>query len=232
MKIKNEKEIFDLFVANERSLADVLKTPFIQDNDGRVCASDGFIVIMVNPDCVSGEYEIRDFGPKSPLRGYNCDKPLLVSDLQDALRRCPQVPEMKIIDTNVVQCPECEGTGEVTAEYVADYDDEEYDIECTCPICDGEGTIEEEVKEPTGNTIPDKACIIKFGKGYYPWYYIDTIIKTCEMLNIEKVKLVRTSKSDLSIIELSSDIHIGLMPLVGFLLNGKLLPAIDVKFTE
>ena len=58
-------------------------------------------------------------------------------------------------------------------------------------------------------------------------------IKACEMLKIEKVKLVRTSKSDLSIIELSSDIHICVMPLdSGALSEQEKKSAIEVKFTE
>lgn len=233
MKIKNEKEIFDLFVANERSLADVLKTPFIQDNDGRVWATDGYVLIMVNPYCISGKYEIRDFGRSMHLTVTNCDELLSVSDLRDALSRCPQEPEMKIKSKKVVRCPECEGTGVVTAEYEADYDDHVYEIEVDCPICDGEGTIEKEVKEPTGNSFPTKDSIIKLGKGYFKWYYIDTIIETCKILKIEKIKLVRTDTKWMNIFELSSDIHICLMPLnSGALSEQEKKSAINVKFTK
>ncbi len=212
MKIKNEKEIFDLYVEDENALRDTLKTPFIQENDGRVWASDGHILIMVNSECVSGEYETRDLGSKIPVREYNCDELLLVSDLQDALKRCPQEPEMKI-KYNVVKCPECDGDGEVDADYYADSDGEYYTISGTCPICDGEGTIEEEEREPTGNMIPKEDSIIKFGKGYFKWHHFKTVIKTCELLSIKQMRLVRTHKNELSIIELSKDIHIGFMPM-------------------
>lgn len=231
MKLKNEKEIFDLFVEDENGMRDILKTPFVQKNDGRVWASEGHFLIMVNSECVSGKYETRDLGSKLPVRDYNCDKSLLVSDLQDALKRCPQEPEMKIT-YKVVQCPECNGDGEVEADYYADSYGEFYTISGTCPICDGEGTIEEEEREPTGNMIPKENSIIKFGKGYFKWWYIDTIIETCEILKIEKIKLVRTSIFELSIIELSRDIHIGIMPMYLEDVQDRKKSAIKVKFTK
>lgn len=212
MKIKNEKEIFDLYVEKDNDLREVLKKPFIQETDGRVWASEGHILIMVNQECVSGKYEIGSLGNKLPVREYNTDIPLRVSDLQDAINRCPQEPEVKIT-YKVVECPECEGTGTVEAEYRADYDDDDYMISGTCPICDGEGTIEEEIENPTGRMVPKKDSIIKLGKGYFNWHHFETITKTCKMLDIENIRLVRTHKDNMSIIELSKDIHVGFMPM-------------------
>lgn len=233
MKIKNEKEIFDLFVADKDSFRDALKTPFIEKNDGRVMASDGFIVIFVNAKSVSCKYDIRDYSIVINTREYNCDKPLLVSDLRDALRRCPQEPEMKIKSVKTVRCPECDGTGRVTAGYEADYDDNVYDIEVDCPICDGEGTIEEEVKEPTGNSFPSEDSIIKLGKGYFRCRRIDKIIKACEMLKSGIIKLVRTDSAFPSTFELDKDIHICVMPLnSGALSEQEKKSAINVKFTK
>lgn len=233
MKIKNEKELLDLFVADKDEFKDILKTPFIQEDDGRVWATDGYVLIMVNPYFVSGKYEIRDFGRRMHLSVTNCDEFLSVSDLQDALKRCPQEPEMKIKSVKTVRCPECEGTGVVTAEYEADYDDHVYEIEVDCPICDGEGTIEEEVKEPTGNSFPTKDSIIKIGKGYFRCLRIYKIIKACEMLKIEKIKLVRTSTTDPNTFELDKDIHICVMPMdSGALSEEEKKSAIEVKFTE
>ena len=231
MKIKNENEILGLFVEEENSLRYNLKTPFIDKNDGRVWATDGHVLIMVNSECVSGKYETRDLGSKIPVREYNCDESLLISDLQDAIKKCPQEPEMKI-KYNVVRCPECNGYGEVDVEYYADSDGKYYTISGTCPICDGEGTIEEEEKEPTGNMIPKEDILIKFGEGYFKWRLINSIIEACEKLKIEEIRLVRTSSTELSVVELSKDIHIAIMPM---LLDGaeyRKKSAIEVKFTK
>ena len=231
MKMRNENEIFGLFVEDENGLRYKLKTPFVDKYDGRVWATDGHALIMVNPECVSDKYETRDMGGKIPVRDYNCDESLLVSDLQDALKRCPQEPEMKI-KYNVVRCPECNGSGEVDVEYYADSDGKYYTISGTCPICDGEGTIEEEEREPTGNMIPKEDILIKFGEGYFKWRLINSIIEACEKLKIEEIKLVRTSSTELSVVELSKDIHIAIMPM---LLDGaeyRKKSAIEVKFTK
>ena len=231
MKMRNENEIFGLFVENEDGLRYKLKTPFVDKYDGRVWATDGHKLIMVNPECVSGKYETRDMGGKIPVRDYNCDESLLVSDLQDALKRCPQEPEMKI-KYNVVQCPECNGSGEVDVEYYADSDGKYYTISGTCPICDGEGTIEEEEKEPTGNMIPKEDILIKFGEGYFKWRLINSIIEAREKHKIEEIRLVRTSISTLSIVELSKDIHIAIIPMYVYDDEDRKKSAIEVKFTK
>lgn len=212
MKLNNEKEIFDLYVEKDNFWRDTLKEPFIQENDGRVWASEGHIVIMVNQECVSGEYKTQDLGSKIPVRDYNCDFPLSISDLQNALDRCPQEDEV-LITYKEVKCPECDGTGEVDADYYADSDGEYYTISGTCPICDGFGKIDEEVSTPTGKKVPKDDSIIKLGKGYFKWHHFKTVIKTCELLGIKQMRLVRTHKNELSIIELSKDIHIGFMPM-------------------
>lgn len=212
MKIKNEKDIFDLYVEKNNGLRDTLKTPFIQENDGRVWASDGHILIMVNQKCISGEYKTQNLGSKLPVREYNVDIPLFVTDLQDALDRCPQEDEV-LITYKEVTCPECDGTGKVEAEYRADYDDRDYKVVGYCPICDGLGKIDGEVRTPTGKKIPQKDSVIKLGKGYFKWHHFRTFIKTCKMLGITQIQLVRTHETEMSILELSKDIHIGFMPM-------------------
>ena len=54
MKMRNENEIFGLFVEDENGLRYKLKTPFVDKYDGRVWATDGHPLIMVNLECVSG----------------------------------------------------------------------------------------------------------------------------------------------------------------------------------
>lgn len=212
MKIKNEKDIFDLYVKKVAALRSVMKEPFIQENDGRVWATEGHIVIMVNQKCVSGEYKTNNIGSDLPTRDYNCDFPLSISDLQDAIDRCPKEDEV-IITKKEVKCTECDGYGEVDADYHAESNGKYYTISGTCPICDGEGTIEKEEREPTGNMIPKENSNIELGKGIFRWYRIRTIIKTCKMLDIKQIRLVRTHETEMSILELSKDIHIALMPM-------------------
>lgn len=208
MKIKNEKEIFDMYVEDEYALRDTLKKPFIEKTDNRVWASDGRIVIMVNRECVSGEYEAKDMLGKIPVRDFNSDFIIKVSDIEDALGKLPKEPEKGYKE---VTCPECGGEGTVEAEYYADYDNEDYTISGTCPICDGTGKIDEEYE--TGKMIPMKNGALKLREGYIKWTYIDIILKTCKLLDIQSIHLVRTYLRDMNIVVLNNDIHIGLMPM-------------------
>lgn len=206
MKIKNEKAIFDLYVEKDTEIRQVLKEPFIQENDGRVWASEGHILIMINRECVTGEYKPKGIGKNIPVREYNTDIPFKVSDLRDALDRCPKEDEV-LVTYKKTTCPECDGTGEIEAEYLAEYDGMYYTISGECPICDGSGGINEKVRTPTGRIIPKKDSLIKLGRGYFSWCYIETIIKTCEMLDIKQIRLVRTHETEMSILELSKDIR-------------------------
>ena len=211
MKIKNEKELFALYV-KEDAFRPILSAPFIQKTDGRVWASDSTMLILVNKACVRRKYETTTLiGNDLKVRDYNTDIPLTVSQLQAALDRCPQVPEMKV-SYNYIKCPECGGKGHVDVEYLADYDGKMYDLEAVCPICDGEGSIERKDKVPTGRTVPHDDWHIRLGEGNFLWPRIDTVIKTCRLLGIENLRLLRTDYREMSIIELSEDIHVAVMP--------------------
>ena len=204
MKIKNEKEVFDLYVKKAKIISKtdmVLQAPFYQETDGRVWASDGHIMIMVSQDCVSaGRYEPSDIGNKLPVREYNTDTLIMLSSLQDALGRCMLSPKAKRVN-----CPECKGNGTVNVLYRASYDNTYYDIEGNCPICDGDGKVKTEEME---------GLKLHICNAYFNSQLFEKIAKTCNLLDIDKIRLVRTSELGLNIIEISKDIHIGIAPVI------------------
>ena len=211
MKLKNEKELFALYV-KEDAFRPILSAPFIQKKDGRVWASDSTMLILVNQACVRRKYETTTLiGNDLKVRDYNTDIPFTVTDLQAALDRCPQVPEIKV-SHKLIKCPECEGNGHVEVEYCSDYDGKIYDLKAVCPICEGEGMIEKEVKSPTCRTVPHDDWHIRLGEGNFLWPRIETVIKTCRLLGIENLRLLRTDAREMNIIELSEDIHVAVMP--------------------
>lgn len=213
MKIKNEKQIFDLFVSKDE-MRSRLSKPFIQKHDGRVWASDGRIIIMIKIGCLSGKgiYENTTLGEHLQVRDYNCRFTLSVSDLQKAIDELPQVDEV-LVTYNEIQCPECKGSGEVEIVYHANCDDGYYTTSGYCPICDGLGKIKEKISTPTGKKVPKEKGAIKLGEGYFLWTNIQTIFKTCKLLGIDTIHLVKTQEHDMNILELTKDIHIALMPM-------------------
>ena len=56
--------------------------------------------------------------------------------------------------------------------------------------------------------------------------------EACEKLKIEEIKLVRTSSTELSVVELSKDIHIAIMPMLLDGAEDRKKSAIEVKFTK
>lgn len=210
--IKNEQELFDLFVEEKNSMRPTLETPFIEENDKRVWASEGHILIMVNKECVTGEYEVRKMGNNLPVRDFNCNYDIPISELEKAIEKCPKEPEV-LISYKEKKCPECDGKGEVETEYYADYDNKYHDISGECPICGGLGTINEEIKTNTGKMITKEDSVIEINRVYLKYIYIETLIKGCKMLEIDNVKLLRVSHNNINIFALNDDIHIVLMPL-------------------
>lgn len=212
MKIKNEKEILDLFVEKYNPLRDKLATPFIEETDKRVWASDGHALIMINQECVSGEYETRRMLGNLQVRDYNSDYEIAVSDFENAIDKLPKEAEINVTYREKT-CPECDGRGTVDVDYRADYDNEYYDLEADCPICDGTGTIEEEIERKTGKMVVNEDSVIKIGKGYFKCKIIQSIVETCKMLSIDKVRMLRNHHTEMSIIALNDDVHIVFMPL-------------------
>lgn len=56
--------------------------------------------------------------------------------------------------------------------------------------------------------------------------------EACEKLKIEEIRLVRTSTSTLSVVELSKDIHIAIMPIYVYDDEDRKKSAIEVNFTK
>jgi hypothetical protein len=211
MKIKNEKELFDMYVGKE-PLRPVLQKPFINEKDGRVWASDGYMLITVNRESVKGKYKTCTFGNNLSLRESNCNIPLLVSDLQGALDQCPKEDEV-VVTHKMKDCPECDASGLVDVIYTASCDHETYDIEAECPICDGSGVIQEAVMTPTGRKIPRNDAIIKLGDSYCKALNIDILVRTCRMLGVESMRLIRNGYKEIAIFELDEDIHVCISPM-------------------
>lgn len=210
--IKNEQELFDLFVEEKNSMRPTLETPFIEEYDKRVWASEGHILIMVNKECVTGEYEIRKMGNTLPVWDFNCNYDIPISELEKVIEKCPKEPEV-LISYKEKKCPECDGEGEVEVEYYAHSDNKYHDISGKCPICGGLGTINEEIKTKIGKMIMKEDSVIEIKGGYLKSIYIKTLIKACKMLDIDSVKLLRVSHNYINIFALNDDIHIVLMPL-------------------
>lgn len=92
MKIKNEKELLELFV--EKDYRERFTRPFLNEYyEPQVWATNRQILIVVRKDCLTGEYPKE----KAQIRGLderNFYSVVTKQALQDALGKCEQVEEV------------------------------------------------------------------------------------------------------------------------------------------
>ena len=207
MKIKNEKELFDLFVEKYASFRNKLKTPFLEK--GMVCASDGHLLIMINKECLLGDYEEKSIIGDLPVNDYNSDFPISVQAFEQAIDRCPK--EEVAVSGEDEDCPECNGYGKVRAEYTTETDGVTYYTEMDCPVCNGTGY----AQDGTGGTyqkVVKKHSLIKIGEGFFYAKHIVRFVKACKLLQVENVRMVRNSEESICIFALNDDVRIVIMP--------------------
>ena len=129
--MNNEKELLSLYYSND-NFRKVLRQPFIQDS--KVCATDGYMMIRIGAALCEGDYQERpgDLRPPSLtiIPVPNTDEPLTYRQLKVALDARPE--------ERSIRCPDCNGDGEVTWEYM-DKNRERHTLQDTCPVCDGSG---------------------------------------------------------------------------------------------
>ena len=180
----NEKELLDLFVANDDSRP-LFMHPYIKD--GYVCATDNSKIIRIKADALNGEYEPTD---RMNLEWPNesCDYIITDKDLEKALASIPQVEE-EIETGEDVKCPECDGTGTVYWEY-DDRNFKSYRREFDCPVCDGSGYVEETQVKKTGKMIPDPTAAVGIANNALRIDNIQTLLEAMKIIGTAEIHLV------------------------------------------
>ena len=148
------KKLFDIFVGKDHyPFREWLTKPFINTaHNNEVWATDGHALLMVSEGvCPDDGYDRLE----KRLGWLPCKdvKPIAKFSLQtlrDALAKCPQEETMED-DEEIVECPECKGTGYVKWSYMAHRGKKFfYKEEFECPVCEGSGHIDEGEPTPTG----------------------------------------------------------------------------------
>lgn len=132
--MNNEKELLNLYTAKD-DYRPVLQHPFLQD--GKVCATDGYMLIRIDAAKCDGEYSDKPEGLTPPITAPviptpNTSEPLTRQQLEEALRQAPEEESRK--------CPDCGGSGLVQWEYTSKIGERHTRYE-ECPVCDGSGEV-------------------------------------------------------------------------------------------
>lgn len=183
MKIKNEKELLELFV--EKDYTERFTRPFLNEYyEPSVWATNRQILIVVRKNCITGEYPKE----KVQIRGLeerNFYSVVTKQALQDALGKCEQVEE-EIITGKYEECDECSSSGKVEWEYTDKYGNTHYEYH-DCPFCDGTGLSEEPKRRKTGKMIANPENYVRIDAMAAKVSEVQIVIKAMELLGIDEM---------------------------------------------
>ena len=191
MKIKNEKELFELVCDTATATAKYHK-PFLNNEDGNVWATDGRILLIIKPERLEQKYA-EDSLKVSAYVWESTPKVVCLEAIEKALRECPKVG----ITTNDI-CKECDGVGYVRWIYQgADHTQYEEDFEC--PVCHAV-----DIERGTEKFHTDHSCVIKLGEAYFLAEYIEKLKKAMKLLNQDKAVLTANSPQGANVFEVEN----------------------------
>ena len=190
-RINNEQELFELFCEPHSVHVEVLK-PYYETQCKKVFATDGRIVIFINPNMLLGSYEEAEFSSirkfiRDSMEGY-----FTLDSLKKTLASFG-MEEEQVVTEEGRECVECEGSGYVEWEYT-DQEGKIHYHDGDCPICDGDGIIEDVFKN-TGFMIPTDNSFVRIGKSFLRGIGAQKLLWIMEYFNVDKVAFSEGEKT-------------------------------------
>ena len=212
MKLKNEKEGLQFFCAEKDCIRDWWEKPFVNPwDENRIWATDSHIFIRVDNNLTRGKYDSHEqFLPE--LNGEECDITIPFAAIEEAMKELPMIAETRIEIGDEIECPECEGTGEVTWTY-EDEDGNEYEMDADCPVCDGTGRTDEKKEVPTGRMIPKKNTSVDIAGIRYEAKYIKSVIDGLRLLGFDSLRQVRRTEEGANVFEVTAGVEVWIAPM-------------------
>lgn len=179
--MENERYLLNLYVHPDSEYRQNIQEPFRQD--GRICATDGRMLIRIAEGLCEEEYTdmpngLKPVNTSKVIPQKNMCETVTAEMLSKALEKAPEEKERK--------CPECGGSGKVEYEYRDSHYDR-HTIEGECPEC--EGTCE----------VGDYTAIkYQFTLHGYPLSYnhLKMLLRTMAYLKTDSLRLRHIQKGD------------------------------------
>lgn len=181
-RINNEQELFELF-CDPDGMPLFIQKPYYETQCKKVFATDGRILIMMDPSMLSESYE-------------EIEKPSIYTVFRDSMEGCFTFESLKkVLESFEMEeerelmekgreCVECEGSGYVEWTYI-DLENNTYELTHECPICDGEGKAEDVFKS-TGFMIPTYNSFVRIGKSFFRGIVAQKLLWAMEYFNVDK----------------------------------------------
>lgn len=190
-RINNEQELFELF-CDPDSVSVFEQKPYYETQCKKVFATDGKILIMMNPSMLSESYEkikkpviYKVFS--GSMEGY-----FTFESLKKVFESFEMEEERALMEVGR-ECEECRGLGEVEWEYT-DKDGEMHFHYGDCPFCKGEGKAEVVFKS-TGFLIPTEDSIVRIGKLFFRGIVVQKLLWAMEYFNVDKAAFAKGKNS-------------------------------------
>ena len=195
-------ELLRLFVSTD-NFRPKIQHPW---RDGKfIYATDTHVLIRINGALSDEEY---------PTGGPNVDSfkwdllptgEISAADIDAALSKVPLVDEMEIIGEDI-ECPECNGEGEVYWEY------SHWSELFECPVCDGTGYSERKRSQPSGRKVYDPVSTLRISRQYFRSELIYLIRQAMTLVGVESVRASINNANQPSLIIIHNDIRVLIMP--------------------
>nr|DAN19901.1 MAG TPA: protein of unknown function (DUF5351) [Caudoviricetes sp.] len=190
-RINNEQELLELFCDPYSELTFKQK-PYYETQCKKVFATDGVILIMMNPSMLSESYEeIKKPVIYKVFRG-SMEEYFTFEALKKVLASFA-MEEEQVVTEEGRECEECEGSGEVEWEYT-DQDGEIHFRDSDCPVCHGDGMFEDVFKS-TGFMIPTEDSIVRIGKLFFRGIVVQKLLWAMEYFNVDKAAFAKGKNS-------------------------------------
>lgn len=189
MKIENEEKLFSLF-CDKTSGRERCQQPFLNKKDGNVWATNGKILLIINPDYLKQEYKTDSLEILIETK-WSTRATVRLEDIKKALDECPQ----EEITTHTT-CDECDSSGYVRWIYQGS-DGEKYEEDFECPVCSGSCLY----KKGTGKFHAAPYSVIKIGEAYFLAEEIEKLKNAMKLLNQDKAVLTANSSQGANVFE-------------------------------
>ena len=179
--MENERYLLGLYVHPESEYRQNIQEPFRQD--GRICATDGRVLICIAEELCEEEYTdmpngLKPVNTSKVIPQKNTCETVTALMLNKALEKAPEEKERK--------CPECGGSGQVEYEY-RDRHYDRHTIEGDCPECEGTGEV--------GDYTPIKYQFTIHGHAL-SYNHLKTLLRTMAYLNTDSLRLRHFQKGE------------------------------------
>lgn len=212
MKIK--KEILQAFCADDE-LRPGLSTPFLNKPTNEVWATNGRILLMVDPKLLRSKYKPSERPLTLTIPLPNSDTIVQLSDIDAAYSQFELIPEKTEKEGDVIECPACEGSGEVTWEY-NDPDGHTHHMDADCPVCNGFGKLKKLLEVPTGRMLPPDDAGFVIDGAHFLARVLMPAIETLRKLGCKQLHHIVTSPNSPNLFHVQEGIRLLVMPCAGY----------------